>query len=201
MNENYRISTHCIIQDNQITRDGEVVYVDKGLSFGDFTKSAYKNLQIDYPKFYKMDNLSKLGFIAAEIVLNGVEDKENIALILANRSGSLDTDVRHQESIQQEDGYFPSPAVFVYTLANICAGEINIRHNMRSENVFFVSEVLDYETLVTYATYLLESNKAEKVLCGWIELFSDKYKAVLYLVEQIGALPHNEEQIKQLFLK
>jgi len=201
LNKNDYISTYCIIQDNEIIRDGEVVYRDNSLSFGDFVKSAYKDLQIDYPKFYKMDNLSKLGFIAAEVVLQGIGNKENIALICANRSGSLDTDVRHQESIQREDSYFPSPAVFVYTLANICAGEINIRHHMCSENVFFISEVMDFETVTTYTSYLLQSEKAEKVLCGWVELFSDKYKAVLYLVEQVGTLPHNVEQVNQLFLK
>jgi len=72
---------------------------------------------------------------------------------------------------------------------------------MCSENVFFISEVMDFETVTTYTSYLLQSEKAEKVLCGWVELFSDKYKAVLYLVEQVGTLPHNVEQVNQLFLK
>jgi len=201
LNKDHYISTYCIIRNQQIIRDGQVLYADEEGDFPTFIKAAYKHLHMDYPKFYKMDNLSKLGLIAAEVLLNQEEDKSDIALVLANRSGSLDTDVRHQESIQQTENYFPSPAIFVYTLANICAGEISIRHGLQSENAFFVSDEWDGDTMVSYASYLLQSGKAKQVLCGWLELFSDKYQAVLYLVGQKGTLPHQAEQIEQLFLK
>ena len=88
-----------------------------------------------------MDNLSKLAFLAADLLLkNEVNEGEenNIALLFANKSSSLDTDVKHQESIADRQNYFPSPAVFVYTLPNICMGEISIRHKLYTENSFFI---------------------------------------------------------------
>lgn len=201
MEASYQISKYCVIHENNIFVNDELVFSDVKSSFSSFIKAGFKAQDIEYPKFYKMDNLSKLAFLGAEILLQDTIDKENIALILSNKSGSLDSDVKHQESIQKEDNYFPSPAVFVYTLANICAGEISIRHGMKSENIFFVSDEYDAETIANSASYLLQKRKAEKVLCGWVELFADKYKAVLYLVENIGETEHNIKNIKQLLLK
>lgn len=201
MDVNYHISKYCIIQDNKIYVNDDLAFSAVDGSFSSFIKAAFKAQEIDYPKFYKMDNLSKLAFLAAEVLLKEEEKKANIGLILSNKSGSLDSDVKHQESIQEELNYFPSPAVFVYTLANICAGEISIRHGMKSENMFLVSKDYDAETIINSATYLLLQGKADKVLCGWVELFADKYKAVLYLVENIGVLPHNIKSIEKLFLK
>ncbi|HBI01239.1 MAG TPA: 3-oxoacyl-ACP synthase, partial [Flavobacterium sp.] len=34
-----------------------------------------------------------------------------------------------------------------------------------------------------YAKSLLQSKKATKVLCGWVEYFEEKYLAKLFLVE------------------
>jgi hypothetical protein len=64
------------------------------------------------------------------------EDHSRTALVFANRSSSLDTDFKYQESINSQENYFPSPAVFVYTLPNICVGEISIKHKMQTENAF-----------------------------------------------------------------
>lgn len=164
-----------------------------------FFKEVFKSLHIDYPKFYKMDNLSKLAFLASEMLLKDQEDKESIGLFLCNRSASLDTDVRHQQSIQTEENFFPSPAIFVYTLANICIGEVSIRHGMKSENAFFVSDKYPIEQMMNYASYGLLSGRVKKALCGWVEIFEDKYKAVLYLVEDKGTTLHTKENISQLF--
>ena len=38
-------------------------------NFPTFIKNAYKFLKTDYPKFFKMDNLSKLAFLAADVLL------------------------------------------------------------------------------------------------------------------------------------
>ncbi len=141
---------------------------------------------MDYPKFFKMDNLSKLAFLASEMVLNEqliARAENNIALVFANQSSSLDTDVKYQQSIGDKENYFPSPAVFVYTLPNICVGEISIRHQLKSENAFFVFEENNELFLMQYAQSLLESKKASKVLCGWVEFFEEKYLAKLFLVE------------------
>lgn len=200
MKEAFYISAYTRVYDRQITVNGQVVYSDNAGSYATFVKEAIKHMQCDYPKFYKMDNLSKLAFVATEYLLSALSPEEETAVILTNRSGSLDTDVRHWSTIQNESDYYPSPAIFVYTLANICIGELCIRHKFLSENAFFVSESYNAESQHAYAEYLLLSGKARRVVCGWVELFEEEYKAVLYTVERCGIQPHTIEQIDQLFL-
>ena len=157
---------------------------------------------MEYPKFYKMDHLSKLGILAAETLFNHQgfsPEKEEIALILSNKSSSLDTDVKHQESIATADEFFPSPAVFVYTLANICLGEISIKYNLQTENAFFVFEQMNAEFLSIYASQLLHSGKAKKALCGWVEYYDENFEAFIYLVEKQGKFAHNTETIEKLY--
>src|SRR5690554_7391213 len=112
-----------------------------------------------------MDNLSKLAFLAADVLLkneNLNEEENNIALIFSNRASSLDTDRKHQAAIENDAAYFPSPAVFVYTLPNICLGEISIKHRLYSENSFFIFAKFNAEYLHQYAESLLQSGKEKK---------------------------------------
>lgn len=204
MKANNYISNYCVIENNSVIINGGQQFELQDSSFSQFTKAAYKNFNLDYPKFFKMDNLSKLAFLASEIILKSLvnqEENNNIALVFANRSSSLDTDVKYQNSIADKGNYFPSPAVFVYTLPNICIGEISIKHKLQSENAFFVFENFNAGFITNYADLLLATNKAEKVLCGWVELYQDQYKAVVYLVEKQGNSEHNEQTVNTLYNK
>lgn len=171
----------CTIEHSKITVNKKVVFESPSQLFSEFTKEAYKKLELNYPKFHKMDNLSKLAFLSAEMLLKD-KDNSRTALVFANRSSSLDTDLKYQESINSAENYFPSPAVFVYTLPNICVGEISIKHKMQTENAFFVLDEFDECFLNDYSLQLLQSGKAEKVLCGWVELYRESYKAFVYLL-------------------
>lgn len=199
MSENKtHIQSICTIQNNEIILDGKSILKLEPTTFSDFSKKAYQNFEINYSKFFKMDNLSKLAFLGAELILKNEIDKEkenNIALIFANKSSSLDTDVKYQNSISDPENYFPSPAVFVYTLPNICLGEISIRHQLKSENSFFIFDAFNPAFMTNYAKVLLDSNKADKVLCGWVEYFDEEYKAFLYLVGREGNLEHKIETV------
>ncbi len=198
------IQSFCTIQNNEIILNGELVFKADSDFFSDFSKKAYQNFDTNYPKFFKMDNLSKLAFLAAELLLKNEidESKENnIALVFANKSSSLDTDVRYQDSISDKENYFPSPAVFVYTLPNICIGEISIKHQLKSENSFFIFEAFNSAFMTNYANVLLNSKKADKVLCGWVEYYNEEYKAFLYLVANQGSLVHDKQTIENLYNK
>lgn len=204
MENKYYISSYCSIENNSISLNGEIVFQSNDESFTDFSKAAYKSLKIDYSKFFKMDNLSKLAFLSADLILNNVIKETNehdIALVFANKSSSLDTDVKYQKSISNKDEYYPSPAVFVYTLPNICVGEISIKHQLNSENAFFVFDSYPIDFMITYAKSLLQTKKAKKVLCGWVELYQENYKAFLYLVEDKGQMEHNNKSITILYNK
>jgi len=206
MNTNYHIKSFCSIKNNCVSLNGSVVYKEEEEenSFTQFIKAAYKNQNTKYPKFFKMDNLSKLAFLAADVLLkneNLPEDEENnIAIVFSNKASSLNTDRKHQESIQNKESYFPSPAVFVYTLPNICIGEISIKYKLYSENSFFIFDSFNATHLLTYTNSLLSSNKADQVLCGWVEFDNENnYQAFLYLVSAKGTTKHNKQDIIKLY--
>ena len=171
----------CLIENSKIVLNDHVIFESSASQFNDFSKEAYKFLQIDYPKFHKMDHLSKLAFLAAEMILRN-SDHSQTALVFANKSSSLDTDFKYQQSINSAENFYPSPAVFVYTLPNICVGEISIRHRLQTENAFFVLDSFDEDFLDRYAAQILASGKAENVLVGWVELFGESYRAFVYLL-------------------
>jgi hypothetical protein len=201
---NKYISNYCVIENNSVSINGEKQFGLESASFSEFSKMAYKYFEIEYPKFFKMDNLSKLAFLTSEIILKdsiNTEEENDIALVFANQSSSLDTDVKYQSSIADKAEYFPSPAVFVYTLPNICIGEISIKHRLQSENAFFVFDTFNAEFMTQYANLLLETGKAEKVLCGWVEYYQENYKAIVYMVEKEGELEHKKELVNTLYNK
>lgn len=161
-------------------------------------------MEMDYPKFYKMDNLSKLSMLAAETLFNHknfTPENEDIALVLSNKHSSLDTDLKHQDSISSPDAYYPSPAVFVYTLANICLGEISIKYKLQTENAFFVFEKMNAEFLSMYVNQILHTGKAKKALCGWVDFYNENHEAFIYLVENEGDFEHNSQTIEKLYIQ
>jgi uncharacterized protein YqgQ len=190
-----------------VSLNGNVLFSEVPITIGTedfstFIKNAYKFLKTDYSKFFKMDNLSKLAFLAADVLLkkeNLNEEENNIALIFSNKASSLDTDRKHQAAIENDAEYFPSPAVFVYTLPNICLGEISIKHRLYSENSFFIFDRFNAKHLQLYTNSLLRSGKAEKVLCGWVDLDENSYDAFLYLVEKEGEIENKTEEVTRLY--
>ncbi|MDE6296764.1 MAG: 3-oxoacyl-ACP synthase, partial [Muribaculaceae bacterium] len=112
-------------------------------------KNLYRSVAGDYPKFFKMDMLCRIGFIAAEYLLKGYDEneKENMSVVLFNKEGSLLTDRNYTETIIDKDNYYPSPALFVYTLANIVTGEIAIRHKIYGESSFYITDSPDFEKM------------------------------------------------------
>ena len=190
------ITAYCKISGNKVALNENIVLQGQENSmFPDFIKQVYKEFDIAYPKFFKMDNLCKIGFAAAEIALKktGILHRykeDEIAIIFQNGSSSIDTDTDYQQTISDRDNYFPSPGLFVYTLPNILIGEICIRNHLTGENTLFVSEKPDLPFLHKYAESLLLSGKTKACIMGWVDfnrLSEDKnnvqYEAYLYIVE------------------
>ena len=91
-----QISKYCFIADGEIRMDGKVIFSDKGReNFKEFSIEAYKQNYITYPKFFKMDKLSKLGFLASELMLREETERDipkpEMGVVLMNSSSSLDT--------------------------------------------------------------------------------------------------------------
>lgn len=152
--DNYFISKTCSIAGNKVRINDQCDFDgEQAIDFVQFIKSVYKHYKISFPKFYKMDNLSKLAFITSELLLMGIDIKErfepiDLGIVLINSSSTLDTDDRYFKTITDKSNYFPSPAVFVYTLPNIMVGEISIRNKIMGENITFVAENIIHKSLV-----------------------------------------------------
>lgn len=200
LDKNLFIQSYLKIKDNKVYQNGELIYHEENLDLKTFLKKMYKKMKISYPKFFKMDSLSKLAFLSAEVVLKESNLKSsNIGIVLSNHASSLDTDRKHQESINDPLNYFPSPAVFVYTLPNIGIGEISIRHQLKSENAFFIFEEYNAAFHHIYESSLIKSKKSDSVLAGWVNIDGANNEAFLYLVTNTGKIEHTVENLIELY--
>jgi hypothetical protein len=181
------VKSSCQIFDNRVVVNDKLLFYQESIvKFADFAKTFYKQQQIAYPKFHKMDALGKLGFLAAEMVLQDNSltgyPPEKVGIVLSNSSASLETDLIHQESIHDRSRYFPSPSVFVYTLPNIVIGEICIRHGIKGENAFFITEKPDFNVIFQFVYELFSEKRVQACLCGWTEVQKNNFTAVMLLV-------------------
>lgn len=154
--------------------------------FAEMIRAQYKALEDPNMKFYKMDNLAKAGYVAAEYLLRDRRLQEKytptqIAVVLENRSASLDCDLNHQHIVNEHHPEGTSPAVFVYTLPNVVAGEICIRHHIQGENTFFIDGKGD--TAERYARLLIERRSARAVIYGICEYLTGNWQVRLNLLE------------------
>jgi hypothetical protein len=193
MKEKYIISDYCIIRNNRIILNGEVLYPGNAGSPNELLIAAYRFFNISYAKFFKMDNLCKLGFLASELLFQGKNLSETyrgdeIGILLSNAGSSIDTDRNHQKSISKRDEYFPSPSVFVYTLANIVIGEICIRHKLFGESFFVIEKEFNAGRLHEQVKQWLDEEIVRCCLTGWIEFDGDHYEAVVYFIQKTSVL-------------
>jgi hypothetical protein len=193
------ISGYCQIRNRNIkTHDGDMACLD----VDDFNAGLYKQLAVDYPKFYKMDAQSSLGFLAAEILLKslgiGTYPSESVGTVLSNRHASLDADMKYEQSVKTA----ASPSLFVYTLPNIVPGEICIRHRIKGENAFFVTPAFDAEFMCEYVDLMFTQTHMQACIAGWIDVLQDQHDVLLYLVEKekrgVG-MEHTASQLRKLY--
>jgi hypothetical protein len=193
MAENYIISDYCIIRNNRIIRNGEVLYTGKEELPGEFFTAAYRFSNISYAKFFKMDNLCKLGFLASELLLHGKNISEEypgdqVGILLSNAGSSIDTDRNHQKSISNREEYFPSPSVFVYTLANIVIGEICIRQKFSGESIFLIEKEFNAGRLYEQVKQWLDEEIVRCCITGWVEMDASHVDAVMYFIQKTSVL-------------
>jgi 3-oxoacyl-[acyl-carrier-protein] synthase-1 len=144
----------------------------------------------NYPKFFKMDTLSKLGFVASEMLLKdeGQErfvPREERAVVFFNKTASLQADTYYQATIQDPENFFPSPAAFVYTLPNIVTGEIAIRNKYFGETSFIVMETCDAQIMARQLMNAFQDPITQSILGGWLDCNDENhFEARLFLVEK-----------------
>ena len=197
------IKSYCNILPEGVWLNGKVYFESshKQFNMDDFFAAIYDRMQIDYRKFYKMDAMSKLGFLAAELLLKGADreyPKQDMGIILFNSSSSLQADMNYQKTIQDKDNFFPSPAEFVHTLPNIVAGEIAIRNKIYGETVFYVMSGFYVDTISEMIDYTMYYAGLKCSLAGWLEIdiFNHKLHCSMMLCStRLSYLPEGLEHI------
>lgn len=171
-----------ILDQRKIWERKEELGEQEGLEHHSLLTSLYKQMIGDYPKFYKMDGLSRLGFVASEILLNAEKGEteeerkeEERAIIFFNHSSSIASDRNYKESIKDKDNYFPSPSIFVYTLPNIVTGEIAIRNHFQGETSFFILPDKDERMMEEILQASCRDDQSKSFLTGWIDYEDERH--------------------------
>jgi hypothetical protein len=205
------MSTHILsytkIKNNGLWHNGKLITQGaEPVTYTSFLEEAYKSLNLSYPKFFKMDALSKLGVLCAEQILADENisrfQKEKTAIVLSNKNSSLQTDIAYSKTMSG----FPSPSLFVYTLPNIVTGEISIKHKITGENAFFIEPTFNADLLYNYTELLLQVSDA--ALCGWLNVDEKTCEGFLYFIgkqtandeKKINFIKHNPNNITQLYI-
>jgi hypothetical protein len=161
---------------------------------------CYELMKMDYPKFFKMDNLSKLVMICCEKLLS-VEtlhaiDLNSTAIVFTTADGCLETDEKYWASTNNS----PSPALFVYTLPNIAVGELSIRYKMKGETATFISENFNVKFQTDYVHLLFQNKKIKACVAGWANFYGGNAEAFFYLaLQNQNDLPLNAPNIQNIF--
>ena len=150
--------------------------------------ALYKE-QIDgYAKFYKMDILSRLGFVATELLLQaeGQErfaERDDRAVVFVGRSGSVCADIKYLDTIANADDFYPSPERVVYTLPNIVTGEVAIRNKYHGETAFYLIPQRDPAIEKQLLAATLADGTTKSAVFGWIDCENeDSFEADISII-------------------
>ena len=169
---------HVLITPERVCVDGrDIAFTGTGKAM---LTDLYKRYVGDYPKFYKMDRLSQLGFIASELLLQAegrerFKDCDDRAIILFNHASSIMADRQYLSSIETPGQFFPSPSLFVYTLPNIVAGELAIRNHYHGETTFCILPERQDEVMRQVLQACCQDETTRSILGGWVDYQDDAH--------------------------
>ncbi|MCC8176659.1 MAG: 3-oxoacyl-ACP synthase [Bacteroidales bacterium] len=128
------------------------------------------------PSLRRMDPLARLGVTTVDTLLNDNPiDPQKTAIILFNSQSSIHADRVFQRSIANEENFFPSPSAFVYTLPNIVAGEIAIRHQIHGETCFYILPEKDQALVLQIINATFADEDIDQVIGGWLEYIDARH--------------------------
>lgn len=140
---------------------------------GSSVVDLYRQQVGDYPKFFKMDIPCRLGFLLTEQLVAGEPDRfvprEDRAVLVFSREGCLANDLQYATSMAD----FPSPALFVYTLPNIVAGEIAIRNKYAGETSAYVLEEYNKDRIFELVREAFQDPVTQSAVVIWANCKSE----------------------------
>jgi len=184
-------------------RDGRLSLNGRDVVSAPDAAAMYRELSYSYPKFFKIDALSKWAWLGAETLLRAGSgswkyeglDTRHIGLVLITLDGCLEADKRYAESMND----IPSPALFVYTLPNIMLGEICIRHGFKGEQLCLIADEFDAEALRFQAQDLLKNRHLSHCLFGWADAAGDYQDICLFWADAAAADSISAEWLQEIY--
>ncbi|MFA7274763.1 MAG: 3-oxoacyl-ACP synthase [Crocinitomicaceae bacterium] len=180
-----KIVAHSYVNSKGVFLNGDCVQTRVDLEVH-FLNDLYRKLELNYPKFYKMDTLSKSALLADFVLTPYYTEKpeleDQLQLIFANDESSKQTDLKFIDSYELKEN--ASPSLFVYTLPNIVTGELAIKHKWYGENTFFI--LPDFQTKFYVEQMEMSFARGNKYcLCGWMSNKTEENEeCFLFLVSQ-----------------
>lgn len=177
----FRTTHHVRITPTEASMDGKTLLTAANGSTGKaFVTEIYKQLIGNYPRFYKMDLLCRLGFVASELLLKAegtdpYSTPESRAVALIGHSGSICADRNYLQSFVNPDDYYPSPERFVYTLPNIVTGEIAIRNHYHGETAFYMLPWRDNDIIRQLLCSTLADQATKSIIGGWLNCDDEEH--------------------------
>jgi hypothetical protein len=174
------VISYCRIDKNGVFVDDVELFGGCDAGVPAYFDSIFKHFEICYPRFAKMDAMSRLGFLTAEVLMRNIPasgcSPYECGILLGNSSSSLNTDFNYWDTFKQ----IPSPAAFVYTLPNVVNAEICIRHGLKGDNMFFIADSFASSGVAEYANVLLDGGSLKFCLYGWVELLKDSFESIIF---------------------
>lgn len=195
----YYINHVVSLRDHSLVADGALLHQLPEAGPGETATSLYRLLELSYPKFFKMDIISKAAFLATEVLMQAISaplDRDKVATVFTTASGCLDVD----EKFEASRADVASPALFVYTLPNIMLGEICIRNQFKGEQLCSMAPAVDIPFMEFYVKDLLAHRGMEACLCGFAEAYGDTIDVRLAWVSaQQSDTPFDQAQLSRIF--
>lgn len=177
---------NIVLTDSILKIDGVEISIDckrnKRLDY------IYDMLLEVYPKYYRMDGLCKLGYIASELLVKKIKENEedfhplcDAAVIIFSNLGSFESDCRYEADLQKG---LPRAGDFVYTLPNIIAGEIASKNGIKGLTAVYLIPQKNQMLMDLVVRTAMNAERCRSGIYGWLDFESEtKYEADLYINE------------------
>ncbi len=166
----YELLRRVRLTPSEVRIDGEAVsFESTGV---ELLTEIYRKCLPANPKFHKMDLYSRLAYAGASLALKGAPgdcDPCGIAMLLFTENGSVLADRRHLSAFRGEEGFYPSPAVFVNTIPNAVLGEIAVQYGIKGETDLVMLPRRDENVMRTVTGVTLNAVRPDAAVCGWVD--------------------------------
>lgn len=171
------------IASGEVRVDGEVVYSQVDTAFPEFIRGARIPDEGIGKRFGRMDEQCQLGVVAGQYLLRGYGKEfkpEETCVVLMNQHGSLNSDIKHQESLGI--GRMGSPSTFLYTLPSTVLGELCVCFGWQGENIFLLENEPSGQAWQRAHRIAEQCPYASHAVVGWCDYLQGEYRAEFELM-------------------